>query len=131
MEVSRTGNPANPPFDALSARVVTRAFGVRFGGFGLDYSSREVLVDPDSRNGADLGGALARAALAAQAGTEARNPSERVYEAAWRESGPELTAAPPPDHPDPAWRKGLRAYAKARDLLRADASRSRASLAVA
>ncbi|WP_243311765.1 hypothetical protein [Fundidesulfovibrio agrisoli] len=130
MEVSRTGNSANPPFDALSARVVTRAFGVRIGGFGLDYSSREVLVDPDSRGGAGLGGALARAALAAQAGSDAQKASERVFEASWSEAGPAL-ADPPPDHPDPAWRKGLRAYAKARDLLRADAARGRTYLAVA
>ncbi|WP_243439237.1 hypothetical protein [Fundidesulfovibrio soli] len=130
MEVSRTGNTANPPFDALSARVVTRAFGMRIGGFGLDYSSRQVLIDPDSRNGSSLGGALAKSALAAQTGSEAQKASERVFEAAWSEAGPDL-AAPPPDHPDPAWRKGLRAYAKARDLLRSDAARSRSSLAVA
>jgi len=134
MEVSRTGANATPSLDTLSARVVTRAFGVRIGGFGVDYSSRQVVIDPDRGSGANLGDALAKAALAAQASTGGLTP-ERVYDAAWSETslaGTGLAAASPePDHPDPAWRKGLRAYAKARDLLRADAARPRAALAVA
>jgi len=113
--------------EALKARVVTRSLGVRLGGFGVDYTSKKVVLDPES------------SAREAQVQETARNltesvarsqSDERVFEAAWRDPAPDVP--PAPDHPDPAWRKGLRAYAKARDLLRADASAAgRASLAVA
>lgn len=113
--------------EVLKARVVTRTLGVRLGGFGVDYTSRQVVLDPE----ASAGEAPLREAARTLTESAARSQAaERVYDASWREPTPD--AAPVPDHPDPAWRKGLRAYAKARDILLTDASASgRTSLAVA
>lgn len=113
--------------EVLKARVVTRSLGVRLGGFGVDYTSRQVVLDPE----ASAGEAPLREAARTLTDSVARSQAaERVHDASWREPAPDVP--PAPDHPDPAWRKGLRAYAKARDLLLTDASASgRSSLAVA
>ncbi|GFK94711.1 hypothetical protein NNJEOMEG_02558 [Fundidesulfovibrio magnetotacticus] len=119
----------SPVQEPLKARVVTRSLGVRLGGFGVDYTSRRVVVDPGPGQAGDQ--AQAQAAAKALAEAAARQAgAERVFEADWSDPTPEFT--PAPDHPDPVWRRGLRAYAKARDMLRADAASSRRqSLAVA
>lgn len=141
-------------FDALKARVVTRSFGVRIGGFGVDYTSRKVEVDPED-HAARKQPDTARQAF--QTEMERERLRREVVDAAWRErsqsdaASADGQAASLADsradsresrqtqardsavsHEDPLWRRGLSAYAKARDQLLADVARSRGTrLAVA
>jgi hypothetical protein len=112
---------------SVSARVITRAFGLRLGGFGVDYTSKQVVVDPEGqteRKQVDAAG------QAFNSEHDPEGPKEQVFDAAWREAI--QTPEPAPTHPDPVWRKGLQAYARARDMLLADSARAaRTKLAVA
>jgi hypothetical protein len=112
---------------SVSARVITRAFGLRLGGFGVDYTSKQVLVDPEGqteRKQADTAGQAFNSEL------DRDNLREQVFDASWREAV--HTPEPAPTHPDPVWRKGLQAYARARDMLLAESARAaRTKLAVA
>ena len=112
---------------SVSARVITRAFGLRLGGFGVDYTSKKVVVEPENqaeRKQSDTTGQAFAVEM------EREHLREQVFDAPWTESL--QTPEPAPSHPDPAWRKGLQAYARARDMLLADSARSaRTKLAVA
>ncbi|MFP5223271.1 MAG: hypothetical protein ACLGSA_13350 [Acidobacteriota bacterium] len=155
----RQASQSSQAFDAVKARVVTRSFGVRIGSFGVDYTSKKVEVDPEeqsARKQRDTSG------QAFQTEMERERLRREVTDAAWNErqnaavaagaaSGAETnagTGTPPGQDAqtgqastqarasspteDPLWRRGLSAYAKARDLLLADAARSRGTrLAVA
>jgi len=143
--------PQNNHFDSLKARVVTKAFGLRIGAFGVDYTSKSVEVDPDQQQAAgstrDSGSRQAAGgastperdtrAQAFQTEMERETLRRQVYGAPYRQAAqtgpasPADTAAPDPspssqafsNHPDPVWRRGLAAYAQARQLLRSDAQR--------
>lgn len=154
----RQTSSSNQAFDAVKARVVTRSFGVRIGGFGVDYTSKKVEVDPEeqpTRAQRDTSG------QAFQTEMERERLRREVADAAWNErqnaawtartgaagasgdpetgagagtdSGTQTTQADQTSRQaqetsrseDPLWRRGLTAYAKARDMLLADAARSR------
>jgi hypothetical protein len=112
---------------SVSARVITRAFGLRLGGFGVDYTSKQVVVDPEgqtARKQPDTAGQTFNSEL------DRTGLREQVFDAPWSEAV--QTPEPAPNHPDPVWRKGLQAYARARDMLLAESARSaRTVLAVA
>lgn len=112
---------------SVSARVITRAFGLRLGGFGVDYTSKQVVVDPESlaeRKQPDTAGQAFTTEM------ERERLREKVFDASWSESA--QAPEPAPSHPNLAWRKGLQAYARARDMLLADTARAaRTKLAVA
>ncbi|MFZ5426597.1 MAG: hypothetical protein ACOZEN_06460 [Thermodesulfobacteriota bacterium] len=112
-------------FDAVKARVVTHAFGLRLGAFGLDYTSKKVTVDPDEKAGKKRQNTRGQEF---ETELERERLRERVFDASFREASsmPETSSS----HPDPAWRRGLAAYAKARDLVRAS-GRVSTKLAVA
>jgi len=158
----RQASQSNQAFDAVKARVVTRSFGVRIGSFGVDYTSKKVEVDPEeqaARKQRDTSGQAFQtemererlrrevadaawnerqnAAVAARAGASGDPES-----GAGAEPGPGSQASQhtqtsrqgqeTPRSEDPLWRRGMTAYAKARDMLLADAARSRGTrLAVA
>lgn len=139
----RQASSSSQAFDAVKARVVTRSFGVRIGSFGVDYTSRKVELDPEeqsARKNRDTSG------QAFQTEMERERLRQEVSDVAWNErsqdSGAQDGARPgtqaeaqtaaAPAHEDPLWRRGLAAYAKARDLLLADAVRTKGTrLAVA
>lgn len=140
----------NQAFEAVKARVTTRAFGFRIGAFGVDYTSKKVEVDPDDQagrrkqGGSKAGGAgYSPAGLRSGAGRasspDAPSADAQASSSAFENPGAHSSAIASAsgrtdgaDHPDPAWRRGLAAYVKARDLLLSDSSRSgRVSLAVA
>ena len=150
--------PQSSLYDSLKARVVTKAFGLRIGAFGVDYTSKSVEVDPEQRKDAkpslDPGGrrdqtAAGRAsasptdtrAQAFQTEMQRETLRRQVWDVPYRTgdqadaqagaadsagTGQDPTSgasASSSSHPDPAWRRGLTAYAQARDLLRSDALR--------
>lgn len=116
-------------FEALKARVVTRSFGIRIGGFGLDYTSKKVTVDPDEKakqSGRDTRGQEFATEM------DRERLRQMLYDTPWSGSAQAGQSSQASSHPDPAWRRGLTAYARARDMLRADAARaSGTTLAVA
>lgn len=141
--------PQSTLFDSLKARVVTKAFGLRFGAFGVDYSSKSVEVDPDQvkdanpsldsgvRRGTQEASTSGRdtRAQAFQAEMERENLRQQLWDVPYNRTGTAETAeaanhtATPEtsasfsSHPDPAWRRGLSAYTQARNLLLNDARR--------
>jgi hypothetical protein len=146
----------NQPLEAVKARVTTRAFGFRLGAFGVDYTSKKVEVDPDDlarrrkqdNAAADAGGyspaslrsgarqaqaaddAAAQAQATGASGIPADAPVTPSAVSGQTDAQSAQSAASAPA--DPAWRRGLAAYAKARDILLSGPSRSvRPSLAVA
>lgn len=136
MEASALSRQASqqPDYEAVKARVITHAFGFRLGPFGVDYSSRRVEVDPEAksgrkrREGAGSNAAEGFAARFASAGAGgAPDLKGEPFEAAGESA--RAVPSPPPDHPDPAWRKGLAAYAKARDILLAGSHRATLGMA--
>jgi len=117
----------NQALSAVSARVVTRAFGLRLGSFGVDYSSKQVTVEPDETAARKQTDTRAQAFQ-----TELARESLREQISSTSSSdttpGQENTVS----HPDLAWRTGLTAYAKARNQVLTDAARAASStLAVA
>lgn len=128
MEASPTIGQASreQSFEALKARIVTRAFGIRIGGFGVDYTSKKVTVDPDEK-AQEKSRDTRSQAFATEMAREALR--ERLLNTAG--SGQAGQAARS-SHPDPLWRRGLTAYAKAMDMFQADAAREASTtLAVA
>ena len=128
-------SPDAKAFEAVKARVVTRSFGVRLGAFGVDYTSKKVILDQDGREPGQAPDAAVRASRTRKARGKLLEEASYV---SWREAtGQDATdsqaaQAGRSTHPDPLWRRGLDAYAKARDMLRVGSSRAaRASLAVA
>jgi hypothetical protein len=113
--------------EALTARVVTRAFGIRLGGFGVDYTSKQVTVDPGAQTGntsQDTNGQAFETELSRE------RLRDQIFDTPWQEPSPEQQAAS--SHPDPAWRRGLQAYAKAKNMLLVDSARAKSTrLAVA
>ncbi|WP_051272643.1 hypothetical protein [Fundidesulfovibrio putealis] len=158
----RQTSSSNQAFDAVKARVVTRSFGVRIGSFGVDYTSKKVEVDPEeqsARKQRDTSGQafqteMERERLRREVADAAWN--ERQNAAVAERADAAGASGDPENEPgtgaaseaqanqttrqaqetarseDPLWRRGLSAYAKARDMLLADAARSRGTrLAVA
>ncbi len=127
MEISgSSGSPTPSQYEAVKARVVTRAFGVRLGIFGVDYTSRQVSIDPDAGAGRSQSGGQTGQE---QAGTRDAGGFARpdAHDAVWTEAAA-LTETPRPRAPsDPAWRKCIAAYARAASA----ANRPRAAIAVA
>lgn len=158
----RQTSSSNQALDAVKARVVTRSFGVRIGSFGVDYTSKKVEVDPEEQSankkrntsGQAFQTEMERERLRREVADAAWNERQN---AAWTartgasgapearsdegtDSGTQTTqtdqattqAQETPRSEDPLWRRGMTAYAKARDMLLADAARSRGTrLAVA
>jgi len=112
-------------FDTVKARVVTHSFGLRIGAFGVDYTSKKVTVDPDEKTGKKKQDTRGQAF---ETEMERERLREQTLDASWRDTSTQNNAAA--SHPDPAWRRGLAAYAKARDMVRT-AGRSSTTLAVA
>lgn len=89
----------------LKARVVTTAIGFRIGPLGVDYSSRRVELDPEKPDSGQSGQpSLDQAYQQAKNRFEAQSASTQTQSIA-------------ANHPDPQWRKGLSAYAKAQNAL--------------
>jgi hypothetical protein len=76
--------------ETLKARVVTRAFGIRLGPIAVDYTFKQMEVDPGSSGQPQDQSRQQAAAQAQQAAST---------------------------HPDPTWRRGLTAYARAGSQL--------------
>lgn len=153
--------PQNGLVDSLKARVVTKAFGLRIGAFGVDYTSKSVEVDPDQARSASAATAASAAAspsvvsadaTIAPASPQAPDTRAQAFQAEMTRArlhqqlsdasslrtgraaqdgppsdgasqGQDATAQAASSHPDPVWRRGLAAYAQARDLLRSDSRR--------
>ena len=141
--------PQSVSFDSLKARVITRAFGLRLGAFGVDYTSKSVEVDPDQATSAQASvdpesAPNAGAAWRSRQDTRAQAfqtemERETLRQQAWDVSSSQTaqpqnsqttsqgnasaTASASTDGASPAKRLGLNAYARARDLLRSDALR--------
>lgn len=109
----------NQAFEAVKARVITRAFGIRLGGFGVDYSSKQVVVDQDGQTG---GAKRDTTGQAFETEIERERLREQMSAAQPGDSASDPQQASSPQ--DPMWRRGLTAYAKARDVLLLDAARS-------
>ena len=89
---------------SLKARVVTTAIGFRIGPLGVDYSSKRVEIDPEEASTNQEGQSGSRQAFEqALARGEAAGTAARLEDATAKANS----------HPDPAWRRGLAAYAKA------------------
>lgn len=109
----------NQAFEAVKARVITRAFGIRLGGFGVDYTSKQVEVDQDGKTGG------AKRDTTGQAfETEIERERLREQMSAAQSSGSVSDPQQSSTSLDPMWRRGLAAYAKAQDVLRLDAART-------
>lgn len=117
----------NQTLGSVSARVVTRAFGLRLGGFGVDYSSKQVTVEPDDQTGSNKTDTRAQAF---QTEMDRESLREQLLNASQTSgaAGQSSTVS----HPDQTWRTGLTAYAKARDQMLTTAARvASTTLAVA
>jgi hypothetical protein len=114
----------NSALDAGTARMVTKAFGLRLGALEVDYTTRKV-------------------EFPVQAGSSGNGKPANILEALFRgdsgqAAGPSQTQEmdtaaldAASSHPDPLWRRGLTAYARTKDQLRRDAANAtRAVLAV-
>jgi len=108
--------------EALTARVVTRAFGIRLGGFGVDYTSKQVTVDPGTKTGKTDQDTRGQA-FETEMGRERLR--EQIFDTPWQEAATQQQAAS--SHPDPVWRRGLQAYDKAKNILLTDAVRARST----
>jgi len=120
----------------------------------VDYTSKKVEVDPDGQAGrgrqngtaAEYAGYSPSGLRTGTAGQSSQEPAGQDAatatssqgapstpdSAAEAYSGAATSGHDAASHPDPLWRKGLTAYAKAKDLLLSDTSRTgRISLAVA
>lgn len=93
---------------SLKARVVTTAIGFRIGPLGVEYSSKRVEIDPKTSSSDQEPESNARQAF------EQTQVRQDALEAAQLDD----TAAKAQNHPDPTWRKGLAAYAKAQSMGR-------------
>lgn len=132
-------SPDSKAFEAMKARVVTRSFGVRFGAFGVDYTSKKVVLDQDGQQPGASGGGAAPTSQGGQAGKARERLLEEASYVSWRDAFSQQEQARAQGaqpgkstHPNPVWRRGLDAYAKARNMLRAESIRAtRTSLAVA
>ena len=113
----------NQVSEALKARVVTRAFGIRLGGFGVDYTSKEVTVDPGGQNKTGQTGQDTRG-QAFETEMDRERLREQIFDAPWQEAAAPQQQQAAASHPDPVWRKGLQAYAKAKNMLLADSARA-------
>jgi len=112
---------------SVSARVVTRAFGLRLGGFGVDYSSKQVTVGPDNQTGSSQSDTRAQAFQ-----TEMDRESLREQLLSATQTAGATGQSSTVSHPDQTWRTGLTAYAKARDQMLTTAARvASTTLAVA
>jgi hypothetical protein len=83
--------------ETMKARVVTRAFGIRLGPIALDYTFKQMEVDP---------------------GATGQAQDQTRQEAAAQAQQTVST------HPDPTWRRGLTAYAQASAQLGPQASQA-------
>lgn len=89
----------------LKARVVTTAIGFRIGPLGVDYSSKRVELDPEKPDSGQNG----KPSL-----DQAYQQAKARFETASLQTELQSVAS---NHPDPQWRRGLSAYAKAQSAL--------------
>ncbi len=141
--------PQSVSFDSLKARVVTKAFGLRIGAFGVDYTSKSVEVDPDQTTSSQASvdpesNPNAGAAWTSRQDTRAQAFQtemdreilrQQVWDVSYSQTdqpqgaqaasqdGASTNTSASTDGASPAKRLGLNAYARARDLLRSDALR--------